>query len=178
MVPVGSSLLDVSSCQLSRPGAEAHPTVVWLRGEHDLSTMEALCLTIAQAIAHDDGTLVIDLSEVHLMSAETVGVLVRTRDYLRVRSRSLTLRRPSMCVRQVFETCGLPDLLDVEPAEETGATQSAVALASWVAVPPAPRVEGHMDRPLPTPSLTPEPVSDRHESSKQREKSVVRPEGP
>jgi anti-anti-sigma factor len=178
MAPVGSSLLNVSFCQLSRPGVGAEPTVVWLRGEHDLSTMEALSLTIAQAIAHDDGTLVIDLSEVHLMSAETVGVLVRTREYLRVRSRSLTLRCPSTCVRHVFETCGLPDLLDVEPAGKTGATESAAALASWVAVPPTPRVEGCMDRSAPAPSLTPEPVSDRHERAKPGEKSAVGPEGP
>jgi anti-anti-sigma regulatory factor len=129
MAPVGSSFLNVS-CQLSRPGADAEPTVVWLRGEHDFSTMKPLCLAIAQAIAHDDGLLVIDLSEVHLMGVETVDVLRRTREYLRLRSRSLTLRVPSAPLRLVFETCDLSGVLDRESAEEPNGTESAAALAS------------------------------------------------
>ena len=54
MVPVGSSFFSVSdrpSLSAGAPGSG--PTVVWLWGEHDLSTDEALRATLASAIALD-----------------------------------------------------------------------------------------------------------------------------
>jgi|SRR5579872_683674 len=139
MVPVGSAF-PIVSCQLSRGGAESEPTVVWLRGEHDLSTTTVLSLAIAQAVAHDHRAVIIDLRDVRRISAETVGVLIRAREYLRVRSRSLTLRGASPRVRLALETWGLVELLDPDSAEEADTLRSASALASWVAVPPARRV--------------------------------------
>ena len=56
-------------------GRDADRTVVWLRGEHDLSTTAEVTVALARAIALDDADLVIDLSGVEFMGAETIGVM-------------------------------------------------------------------------------------------------------
>jgi anti-anti-sigma factor len=107
-----------------------------MRGEHDASTMSALAETLARAVALDDAPLVIDLSEVQFMSSATVGVIIRTREFLEKRSRSLSLRSPPPCVLRVFEVCGLSDLLDPVTAGGAGMAAPAAPLGSWV--PPVP----------------------------------------
>jgi anti-anti-sigma factor len=97
--------------------------------------MGDLSLTIARAIAHDEGPLVIDLSEVQFMSAATVRVIVRTQEFLRARSRTLTLRSPSSCVQRVFDICGLGDAFDHDfmtlvPAERASSRASLRASAT------------------------------------------------
>ena len=75
-------------------------TVVWLRGEHDLSTVDSLSEIMARAIALDDADVVVDLSDVVFMSAATVGVIIRAREFLRLESAlarapfALEVRRP------------------------------------------------------------------------------------
>jgi anti-sigma B factor antagonist len=91
-------------------------TVVWLRGEHDASTVPALWETIDGAIARDDADLVVDLSGVEFMGSATVGVIIRARELLRPRSRSLTVRCPSRCAQRVLDLYGLSDLLDPRTA--------------------------------------------------------------
>jgi anti-anti-sigma factor len=116
-------------------GREPDVVVVRLRGEHDISTEGALCLVLARAIAADDASLVLDMSEVSFISASTLGVIIRAREFLRPRSRSLTVRSPSAQVRRVIETCGLDDLFGPSPGE---ACQTAAgALGPLVAVPNA-----------------------------------------
>ena len=92
--------------------------VVWVRGEQDLSTVPSLSATIARAMTLDDADLVLDFSGVHFMDASTVGVIVRTRTFLRLQSRSLVLRSPSSCTRRILELCGLEDLLDDHNASD------------------------------------------------------------
>jgi len=112
MALVGSSWFTVSDrLTLSREGREAAPIVIWLWGEHDLSTDEALCATLARAIAVDSPGLVLDLSEVDFIAVSTLRVIVRARDFLQQRLRSLTVRWPSRSVRRVIDVCGLTDLL-------------------------------------------------------------------
>jgi anti-anti-sigma factor len=123
---------------------------VRLRGEHDCSTDDALCLELACAIALNDGPLVVDLSEVSFMSASTLGVIVRAREFLRGRSRSLTLRCPSAFARHVIEACGLGEL--VGPSAGGPGDLSAQALRSWVEVPPAERSDGRGRPPTPAPA--------------------------
>jgi anti-anti-sigma factor len=91
--------------------------VVWLRGEHDISTLPALREIMLRAIEHDDPDLTLDLSEVTFIDAATVGTIIRTLEFLRFWSRSLTLRSPSRCVRRVLELC---DLVDLGRSEATG----------------------------------------------------------
>jgi anti-anti-sigma factor len=90
---VGSSH-SVSALRLSLPGAgpEAAPTVVWLRGEHDIATDGERRRVLACVTAANDAAIVVDLSEVELMSASTLGVIVTARKLLRQQSRSLTVR--------------------------------------------------------------------------------------
>jgi anti-sigma B factor antagonist len=137
------ALSECSSMSVSRGGVvasaglDADRTVVWLRGEHDISTVAALAETMARAVALDDRDVVFDLSGVRFMDAATVGVIIRAREFLRLRSRSLRLRSPSTRTRRVFDLCGLADLLDPRSVDATG---TAGALSTWVAAPAAARV--------------------------------------
>jgi anti-anti-sigma factor len=95
-------------------GPETGPTIIWLRGEHDIATDADLRRTLARAIALNDAAIVVDLSKVELMSASTLGVIVAAWNDLRQQSRSLTMRAPSPHVRRVISICGLYNLLGAE----------------------------------------------------------------
>jgi hypothetical protein len=84
-------------------------------------------------MAANDAAIVVDLSDVELMSASTLGVLVRARALLRGQSRSLTVRYPSTFVRRIIGICGLEDLLG--PSSQKNDGGAGDALGSWVAVP-------------------------------------------
>jgi anti-anti-sigma factor len=139
MTPIKSLSVTISRRRLRRfPRRDPVRTVVWLRGEHDLSTVDALSETLAGAIALDDADVVVDLSDMQFMGAATVGVLIRARELLRTRSRSLVVRSPSWCARRVLELCGDTGLLD--RADAAAPTGTARALGTWVPVPAADRV--------------------------------------
>lgn len=114
MGAIGSSSLTVGSYKPSWAEPDGSPSVVWLRGEHDISTMTALSDTLSRAIALDEPEVVIDLGEVEFMSSDTAGVLVRAATILRGRSQSLTLRAPSPAVLRVLAIWGLSDLVRPE----------------------------------------------------------------
>jgi anti-anti-sigma factor len=143
--------IEISSVTVSRPlvtkfaGRNSDRTVVWLRGEHDVSTVAALSEILARAIALDDADVVVDLSEVQFMGAATVGVIIRAREFLRLRSRSLVLRSPSECARRILELCGHAELLDPLPIDTTPLTGTAGALRTWVAVPATDRIDQRAD---------------------------------
>jgi anti-anti-sigma factor len=156
MVPVGSSYLTVSNCSRAPgAGADAGPTVVWLVGEHDISTDSALCRALARAIALDATALVIDLSGLEFMGASTLGTIVRAREYLRRRSGSLTVRAAPPMARRIIGICGFNDLLGLGPRVEEVRTPTMGALGSWVAVPVAELPHG---QPGPTAELIGDPV--------------------
>jgi anti-anti-sigma factor len=98
-------------------GRSEAQTVVWLSGEHDLSTVAALSGTLAGALALDDADLVVDLSAVEFMGAATIDVIVRAKELLDLRSRAPTLRSPSKSARRVFDLCGLADLIGPSSAD-------------------------------------------------------------
>lgn len=108
-------------------GDDPDPTVVWLVGEHDTSTVSELSATLARAIALEDTDLVVDLTGVSFMDGSTLRVLLRAQEFLTRRQRSFTLRAPRSCARLVLGSCGLAGL--IEPAPVGG------ALASWVDIP-------------------------------------------
>jgi anti-anti-sigma factor len=154
MVLARSSFFTVSDRPvLNREGPEAGPIVVWLRGEHDLSTDDALRATLARAIALDSAGLVLDLSEVEFMAVSTFGVIVQARELLRQRLRSLTVRCPSAFVRRVIDACGLNDLLG--PGPQKARYEPAKALSSWVAVPATERLGGQPGPSAPVPGRIP-----------------------
>jgi anti-anti-sigma factor len=125
---------------------DAHRTVVWLQGEHDVTTVAALSQTMARAIALDDSDLVIDLSGVEFMDAATIGVIVRARDFLAQRSRSMTLRSPSTCARRIVDVCDLADLLDADvldpsPLADARTTAATALFGRLVPVPTTDRTD-------------------------------------
>jgi anti-anti-sigma factor len=156
--------IELLSVTVSRRGllafARRDParTAVWLRGEHDDSTVAALSETMARAIARDDADLVVDLSEVQFMGAATVGVIVRARELLGLRSRTLALRNPSRCARRILDLCGQADLLDPRPVGATRMAGTAGALGTWVAVPATDRIDQRDVVSAPQPSSAPGPV--------------------
>ena len=101
------ALAELPSVSVPRRTTRPQAVVVWLRGEHDFFTMPGLWGTMAQAIAFDDGDVVVDLSEVDFMDASTISVLVRARTMLATRSRSLTLRAPSNTAVRILDLCGV-----------------------------------------------------------------------
>ena len=82
-------------------------TVTWLCGEHDISTVDALSEIVARATSPDDTDVELDPSDVQYMGAATIGVIVRTREWLQLRSRSLVLRSPSKIASRLCDLCGL-----------------------------------------------------------------------
>jgi anti-anti-sigma factor len=151
MVAAGSSFFNPPD-QPRGSGAGHDPDiVVRLRGDQDISTDDALCRTLAHAIALDDAALVIDLSEVEFMGLSTLAVVVRARELLRTWSRSLTVRSPSPSTLRLIDICGLDDLLGPKEARSS----RAKALGSWVAVPVTERSGGQPGPSAPVPGRTP-----------------------
>lgn len=132
MVLVGSSFFAISGRAELTP---AGPTVVWLRGEHDITTDVALCLTVARAIALNDAPLVLDLSEVEFLGVSTLRVIVRAREFLHQRSRSLTVRSPSAPIQRLMGLCGLDDLLGRPTAGKRALSRQMLGLRAEARVP-------------------------------------------
>jgi anti-anti-sigma factor len=158
MAPIKS--LSVSVSRRGRPvlpAGDSACVVVWLRGEHDLSTVADLSDALTQAVKFDDADVVVDLSEVRFIDVATVRVIRRAQDLLRARSRCLVLRSPPGCVSRVLELCGDADLL--APPAATPATGAADALGTWVPVPVTDQADQPADAFPPLPTSAPDPVS-------------------
>ena len=95
------------------PAADAGRFVVRVHGDHDIANVHELCELLAQAAAVDDRNLVVDLAEVDFVDASTIRALLQSRDALRQRSRSLTVRASGRTAR-LLALLGLDELL--EPA--------------------------------------------------------------
>lgn len=168
MGPTKSSPASVFDSVFVSPAQwEVDEAVVWLRGEHDLSTIPELAEIVSRAIAHDDGDLTLDLSEVLFIDAATVGLIIGAREFLRLRSRSLSLRSPSRCARRVLDLCDLTDLIESDAIEDIGPAGSATALATWVAVPATGRSDQVPLFSSPKPARLPEPVPADLDLAKQ-----------
>ena len=119
MALLQSALLPSSPGALvSLEGRHPGSTVVWLRGDHDLSTTLDLTDVIAGAIATADADLVIDLSQIEFFDVTTVGVIVRAHHYLHARSRSLVVRSPTPRAERVLRLCGVGDLIGGGPSPD------------------------------------------------------------
>lgn len=115
---------------------DADPTVVWLWGEHDLTTVGSVAAALREASAGSHADVVVDLSEVTFMDASTLGAIVHSRQLLEARRRSLRLRSPHTSQRRLLEICHLADLIDAEQSAPALHEQRArSALETWVEVP-------------------------------------------
>lgn len=122
-----------SSRGVSFAATDANGLAVHLQGEQDAASLDELGEVLARAIALDDRSVIVDLSRVQFLSMATVGVIVRARNFLESRGRSLQIRSPSECARRTLVVCGASELLDAEPSDHP-TTDEAPALASWVPV--------------------------------------------
>lgn len=111
MARFDSPSVTVSRRDSTQDDKDADFTVIWLRGDHDVATKVPLVVTIARAAQRDDRDLLVDLSEVTFMDASTIGALVRSRNRLLSRSRSLEVRAPSRPALRLLELCGLTHLI-------------------------------------------------------------------
>jgi anti-anti-sigma factor len=138
-----------------------HHTVVWLRGEFDLTSVPALAEALARAIATDDSDVFVDLARVQFMDASTVGVLVRARALLANRSRCLWLHAPSGLPLRVLEVCDLMSLVIQPTSAFTAKSTTGEALGTWVAVPAERRVRRRRGASAPSPKDTSDPARAR-----------------
>jgi anti-anti-sigma factor len=113
-------------------------TAIWLSGEHDLASTGLLTAALAEAIAIEDRDVVVDMSFLDFMDVSTLGLLIRTREFLAVRERRLSLRNAPRCARLLLDLSELDGLLETGSTRtwSTGPQPAATALETWVTVPP------------------------------------------
>ncbi len=116
---------------------------MWLVGEHDVATVASLTATMDRALRLASADVVVDLSGVSFMSAATLGVIVRTRNRLARQTRTLSLRAPPDC--RILDIFDFPSVPSDPSASGTKVSGPAVALSTWVAVPPAASPGGPVD---------------------------------
>jgi anti-anti-sigma factor len=115
-----SSVLSSGVKTRGRPTApflspEGGRTVLWLHGEHDISTRFAVSDSLDLAFGANDADVIVDLSAVTFIGAATIDEIVHSRNILRGQSRTLTLRSPSRTAQRLLGAMGLANL--IEPDE-------------------------------------------------------------
>jgi anti-anti-sigma factor len=133
-------------------GDDAARTVVWVSGEHDISTKDSLAAWIAHAALLDDRDVIVDLSGVTFMDGSTVSAIVEAARRLAAASQSLVLRSPSPSALRVIEICGVEHLGEVAPAAAFHPSGAAAALSTWVDVPASGRAEPQSESATPAES--------------------------
>ncbi len=139
MAPIGTTTLTAPSADAGTGGSDTDCMVMWLLGEHDISTAPGLWADLVAAMAVDDADLVLDLSGLGFLDAAIVGLFVRAQETLRAQSRTLTLRAPTTFARQIFGLCGISSFLEPDPVTLLREVDPAAALGTWVEVPPSKR---------------------------------------
>lgn len=95
-------------------GAGQRGWTVVVRGEVDIATSPELRRQL-ERLGHDDGPIVVDVTEMSFIDSSGLGVLVEAEKNRREAGvGSLTLRGMQQPVRRVFEITGLTDLFEVE----------------------------------------------------------------
>ena len=87
-------------------------TVVWLGGEHDMSSVEQLVQAIATAAEAGRSDLVFDLSCVDFMDSTTIQQIMAAVTRLGEDGRRARIRDPSPVARHVLELCRLTHLVE------------------------------------------------------------------
>ncbi len=95
------------------PTGASDTTVIWLRGEHDLSTVDML----SEALASPTTDVTIDLSGVDFVDSTTLMAILRAASPADAQGKAVTLRNPSPPARRLLDLCGLDDLLEPTPGD-------------------------------------------------------------
>ncbi|MDR8411348.1 STAS domain-containing protein [Nonomuraea sp. 3-1Str] len=100
----------------ARPGrAGPVTTIVYLTGEIDIFTGEALRRRLLRALPCEGGRLVVDVSSVSFCDASGLGVLVGIQREARSRGVALALRAPRPHMSRLLRITGLHRSLTVVP---------------------------------------------------------------
>jgi hypothetical protein len=81
------------------------------------------------------------LSEVTFIDAATIGMIVRTQEFLRFWQRALRMRAPSRCARRVLQLCDVADFFSLGRLEPWDSARWTTEMESWVSVPTAESLE-------------------------------------
>jgi anti-sigma B factor antagonist len=123
----GGTVDDVSLSQMRRAEAASlkievrpdrttpHRVAVVLRGEIDLSTVQAI-RSVLEVLDPAQRLVVLDLSGVTFIDSMGIGLLVEIRRRFGPEFRELVLRAPSEQVRQVLEITGLLQVFPIVDA--------------------------------------------------------------
>ena len=134
-------------------GREGSRVIVWLRGDHDVSTAGGLGTALDVAGAMGAGDVVVDLAGTTFLDGAIVRVLAR-RASNAGRPRRLRLRHPSSAVRRVLAACGIDGLVDPAPPEAAGPAAPGTPPGTAAPPPEAPTASA----PPPAPAVRPRPA--------------------
>jgi len=93
-------------------------TVVAARGEVDVATAPALRDGLDEALDHDIGTVVVDLTGVTFIDSTGLGVLIGARRRCVEAGRDLRVVVAEPRILKVFEITGLTELFTIHPSLE------------------------------------------------------------
>jgi anti-anti-sigma factor len=97
--------------------ADGAATVVALRGEADIATVQVVVDALARIIADHDGDVIVDLAETEFIDTAALRAILRAREVLGGGGRRLTLRSPSSIASRLLGAFRLDYL--VAPTRES-----------------------------------------------------------
>jgi anti-anti-sigma factor len=114
-VPAGYHALVSAKLSINRRDDDKGVVLV-LSGELDIASAPALEQSLNEILSEGTGPILLDLNELRFVDSAGVTVLIRAKRDAETKGRSLSLRRPSEQLRQVFSLVGLADWLAVGEA--------------------------------------------------------------
>jgi anti-anti-sigma factor len=122
-----------------RTNSTTDASVIWMQGEHDLSTLGEIAALFATALASDNDDVVVDLSGVDFLGVAPLQLMLQVRTVLEQRGRRLDFRDPSRHARHTLEVCDVESVVASTTSPQPATVGASRALDSWVAVPPRER---------------------------------------
>lgn len=90
---------------------EGGSTLVVLRGDADVYTVQLVVDALALVISEREGSVVVDLAQTTFIDTAALRAVLRAREVLAGGNRQLTLRSPSRAAERVLSVFGLSHLL-------------------------------------------------------------------
>ena len=90
--------------------------VVAISGEIDMETAPLAWQSIVEALANNDGRVVVDLAAVSFIDSQGINALLRVYRDCGIEDGRLVLRSPQAQARKVFEITGLDKIIPIDTA--------------------------------------------------------------
>jgi anti-anti-sigma factor len=94
------------------PNDRSEDTVIWLAGEHDLSSVDELAQAIVTAAGAGRSDLIFDLRYVEFMDSTTIEQILAACTSLGEEGRMARVRDPSPAARYLLEICNPSHLVE------------------------------------------------------------------